>query len=151
MNFSDLPTSLRTALAERGYSAPTEVQSAVLDPEAQNRDLIVSAQTGSGKTVAFGIAIAGNLLVEHDKVPAPAAPLALVIAPTRELALQVSRELGWLYGEAGGRIATCVGGMNPSQERNALRSGATIVVGSRRPTGHPHIKHRCCCRHHGCH
>ena len=130
MNFSDLPTSLRTALAERGYSAPTEVQSAVLDPEAQNRDLIVSAQTGSGKTVAFGIAIAGNLLVEHDKVPAPAAPLALVIAPTRELALQVSRELGWLYGEAGGRIATCVGGMNPSQERNALRSGATIVVGT---------------------
>lgn len=130
MNFSDLPASLSTALTERGYSAPTDVQAAVLETEAHNRDLVVSAQTGSGKTVAFGLAIARDLLSQDDKVPAPAAPLALVIAPTRELALQVSRELAWLYGQAGGRIATCVGGMNPSQERKDLRSGATIVVGT---------------------
>ena len=57
-------------------------------------------------------------------------PLALVIAPTRELALQVSRELSWLYGKAGARIATCVGGMNPSQERRSLQAGASIVVGT---------------------
>ena len=130
MNFSHLPASLQTALAERGYSAPTDVQAAVLDPQAQDRDLVVSAQTGSGKTVAFGLALADELLGRDDRVPAPAAPLALVIAPTRELALQVSRELAWLYGKAGGRIATCVGGMNPSAERQALRAGATIVVGT---------------------
>ena len=93
MNFSHLPASLQTALAERGYSAPTDVQAAVLDPQAQDRDLVVSAQTGSGKTVAFGLALADELLGRDDRVPAPAAPLALVIAPTRELALQVSREL----------------------------------------------------------
>ena len=63
-------------------------------------------------------------------MPFAVAPLALVIAPTRELALQVSRELSWLYAKAGGRVATCVGGMNPSAERKALRSGATIVVGT---------------------
>ena len=130
MNFSDLPDTLQSALAERGYEAPTDVQAAVLEPEARGRDLVVSAQTGSGKTVAFGLAIARELIGDNGNVPAPAAPLALVIAPTRELALQVSRELDWLYGKAGGRIATCVGGMNPSHERNVLRSGATIVVGT---------------------
>ena len=130
MNFSDLPDTLQSALRERGYSAPTDVQAAVIEPEAQERDLVVSAQTGSGKTVAFGLAMANELLDGGDRVPFPAAPLALVIAPTRELALQVSRELAWLYGKAGGRIATCVGGMNPSAERKVLRSGATIVVGT---------------------
>ncbi|GAB5349713.1 DEAD/DEAH box helicase [Alteriqipengyuania sp. 357] len=130
MNFSDLPQTLATALAERGYDAPTDVQAAVLEPEAKGRDLVVSAQTGSGKTVAFGMAFAPELIGENGNVPSPGAPLALVIAPTRELALQVSRELAWLYGKAGARIATCVGGMNPSHERNVLRSGATIVVGT---------------------
>ncbi len=130
MTFAALPQTLQTALAEQGYTEPTDVQAAVLEPEAAGRDLVVSARTGSGKTVAFGLAMANDLLSEAGTVPAPRAPLALVIAPTRELALQVSRELAWLYRKAGGRIATCVGGMNPSQERQALRSGATIVVGT---------------------
>ncbi len=130
MNFSELPTTLQSALTERGYSEPTDVQAAVLKPEAKGRDLVVSAQTGSGKTVAFGLAFADQLIGDRGSVPPPGSPLALVIAPTRELALQVSRELAWLYGKAGARVATCVGGMNPSQERNALRSGATIVVGT---------------------
>ena len=130
MKFSALPDTLQTALTERGYSEPTDVQAAVLEPEAHGRDLVVSAQTGSGKTVAFGLAFARQLLGEGEKVPYPGAPLALVITPTRELALQVSRELSWLYAKAGGRVATCVGGMNPSAERKVLRSGATIVVGT---------------------
>ena len=130
MNFDALPDTLQTALTERGYSEPTDVQAAVLEPEAHGRDLVVSAQTGSGKTVAFGLAFSRQLLDDSGKVPFAGAPLALVITPTRELALQVSRELSWLYGKAGGRVATCVGGMNPSAERKALRSGATIVVGT---------------------
>ncbi len=130
MNFPPLPATLSAALAERDYAEATPVQAAVLEPEAQGRDLVVSAQTGSGKTVAFGLAMANELLGDDGKVPFAAAPLALVIAPTRELALQVSRELGWLYRAAGARIATCVGGMNPMQERTVLRSGATIVVGT---------------------
>ena len=130
MNFDALPDTLQTALTEQGYSEPTDVQAAVLEPEAHGRDLVVSAQTGSGKTVAFGLAFSRQLLDDSGKVPFAGAPLALVITPTRELALQVSRELSWLYGKAGGRVATCVGGMNPSAERKALRSGATIVVGT---------------------
>ncbi|HEU0043117.1 DEAD/DEAH box helicase [Sphingomonas sp.] len=129
MPFTTLPQPLAEALTARGYSEPTPVQAAVLQPDAQGRDLLVSAQTGSGKTVAFGIAIAGQLLTD-DKLPPAAAPLALVVAPTRELALQVSRELLWLFGPAGGRISTCVGGMDAAKERRSLAHGAHIVVGT---------------------
>ncbi|MDE2620224.1 MAG: DEAD/DEAH box helicase [Sphingomonadales bacterium] len=129
MPFSTLPSLLGDALAARGYAAPTAVQAAVLEPEATGRDLIVSAQTGSGKTIAFGLAFADELLADGALPPA-GSPLALVIAPTRELALQVSRELEWLYAQAGGRIATCVGGMDPGRERRTLSYGAHIVVGT---------------------
>ena len=103
MTFPDLPAGLAEALAERGYEAPTPVQAAVLEPAAHGRDLVVSAQTGSGKTVAFGLAFAAQVLGEDGRVRSTGAPAALVIAPTRELALQVSRELGWLYQKAGAR------------------------------------------------
>ena len=130
MPFDTLPPLIGKALADRGYTDLTPVQSAVIEDKAQGRDLIVSAQTGSGKTVAFGLAMAGALLAETQNGAPTQAPLMLVIAPTRELALQVSRELGWLYASAGLRIATCVGGMDASKERRALRSGPTIVVGT---------------------
>ena len=130
MPFIDLPTNLSDALAERGYDTPTPVQEAVLQPSAKARDLIVSAQTGSGKTIAFGLAFAAEVLDENGRVRSSGSPLALVIAPTRELALQVSQELDWLYRPAGARIASCVGGMNPQQERRVLKGGATIVVGT---------------------
>jgi ATP-dependent RNA helicase DeaD len=130
MPFSNLPPLLSEALAARGYAAPTAVQAAVIEAEAHGRDLIVSAQTGSGKTVAFGLAMANELLGEEGRVVPSREPLALIIAPTRELALQVSRELMWLYGNAGARIATCVGGMDASKERRNLSYGAHIVVGT---------------------
>ncbi|MEL7317558.1 MAG: DEAD/DEAH box helicase [Pseudomonadota bacterium] len=130
MSFTSLPPVLGEALADRGYEQPTSVQAAVIAPDAAGRDLIVSAQTGSGKTVAFGIALADDLLGRLDGASMSERPLALIIAPTRELALQVSRELGWLYAKAGLRIATCVGGMDASKERRALRSGPAIVVGT---------------------
>ena len=129
MTFPDVTPLLAEALTAHGYTALTPVQASVIEPGAKGRDLIVSAQTGSGKTVAFGLAIADELLAEAT-LPVAAAPLALVIAPTRELALQVSRELIWLYAKAGARIATCVGGMDPSKERRALSHGAHIVVGT---------------------
>ncbi|MBB5987033.1 DEAD/DEAH box helicase [Sphingobium lignivorans] len=130
MSFSNLPLVLGDALSEHGYTAPTAVQATVLEAEAHGRDLIVSAQTGSGKTVAFGLALASDLLGDDGLMPPPGKPLALIIAPTRELALQVSREFIWLYGKAGARIATCVGGMDASRERRALNHGAHIVVGT---------------------
>jgi ATP-dependent RNA helicase DeaD len=118
---------LDAALVARDYLEPTEVQSAVLQPDAEGRDLLVSARTGSGKTVAFGLA-AASTLIPDGAMPAPGAPIALVIAPTRELALQVQTELAWLY--AGARIASCVGGMDVRREARLLSAGCHIVVGT---------------------
>jgi len=120
--------TLADALSKRGYDALTPVQQAVTAPELEGRDLLVSAQTGSGKTVAFGLAIAPTLLGDAPAFGPAGDPLALVIAPTRELALQVRRELEWLYGEAGAVIASCVGGMDIRTERRALGQGAHVVV-----------------------
>ena len=120
--------ALADAIQARGYDTLTPVQQACADPALDGRDLLVSAQTGSGKTLGFGIAIANNLLGDAEKFDRAGAPLALVIAPTRELALQVKRELEWLYAQAGAVIASTVGGMDMRDERRALDRGAHIVV-----------------------
>jgi len=127
-----LPTSppLARALAERNFDRLTQVQTAVLAEDADRRDLLVSAQTGSGKTVAYGLAIANNLLDGAERFERAAAPLALIVAPTRELALQVHRELAWLYQHADARVVSCVGGMDPRREQRELAAGAHIVVGT---------------------
>ena len=130
MPFPDLNPALTRALAARDYLEPTDVQSAVLVPEAMGRDLLVSAQTGSGKTVAFGLAVAPTLLPDGERFGTPGAPLALAIAPTRELAMQVKAELTWLYADTGARIASCVGGMDARAEARMLAQGVHIVVGT---------------------
>lgn len=121
---------LTQALTERAYTDLTSVQTAVLDPRAQQRDLLVSAQTGSGKTVAYGLAMSATLLGEDTALGPAGDPLALVVAPTRELALQVHAELSWLYRYAGGQVVSCVGGMDPRAEARTLARGAHIVVGT---------------------
>ncbi|MFZ4532030.1 MAG: DEAD/DEAH box helicase [Alsobacter sp.] len=130
MPFPPTHPALARALADKAYLEPTPVQAAVLDERTGGRDLLVSAQTGSGKTVAYGLALATTLLGEVDRFERAEAPLALVVAPTRELAMQVHRELEWLYAPAGGRIVTCVGGMDVRKEQRALEAGAHIVVGT---------------------
>ena len=122
--------AIAKALQKRGYETLTPVQLAMLDPALEAADALVSAQTGSGKTVAFGMAMARTLLDDGEKFGRAAAPLALVIAPTRELAMQVKRELDWLYAEADAVITSCVGGMDIRAERRSLERGAHIVVGT---------------------
>jgi ATP-dependent RNA helicase DeaD len=128
--------ALLGALAARGFDQPTPVQSAVLAEELRGRDLLVSSRTGSGKTVAFGLALAEQLLPggrngsDPELQPEAGQPVALVIAPTRELALQVSSELSWLYAKAGARVVSCVGGREIAREARALRDGAHLVVGT---------------------
>ena len=128
--FEGVIPALEQALTKRGYSALTPVQKAVLAPELSGADALVSAQTGSGKTVAFGLAMAPGLLDGAERFSHAASPLALVVAPTRELALQVKRELDWLYEITGASIVSCVGGMDMRTERRALERGAHIVVGT---------------------
>jgi ATP-dependent RNA helicase DeaD len=120
--------ALADALAAQGYTDLTPVQQAVTDPALADQDLLVSAQTGSGKTVGFGLAIGPTILPEDGQFGPAGRPVALIIAPTRELALQVKRELQWLYAATGAVLASCVGGMDFRDERRALERGAQIVV-----------------------
>jgi ATP-dependent RNA helicase DeaD len=125
-DLAEAPQALRDPLLRRGFTALTPIQTAVLDPELQNRDLRLSSQTGSGKTVALGF-----LLADHV---APSAegrgPFAIVLVPTRELAAQVQSELAWLFADLKARVISVTGGMNPYPERKALEAGAEVVVGT---------------------
>jgi ATP-dependent RNA helicase DeaD len=130
-SFEDLlGPALAGALEKRGFTALMPVQRAMLAPELAGRDLRVSSQTGSGKTVAIGLAI--RALAEG---PAPAEngvarPRALVVVPTRELAKQVEEELSWLYAPLKARVASATGGANFRDERRAFAAGPAVVVGT---------------------
>jgi ATP-dependent RNA helicase DeaD len=128
--FPGIPATLERALTAQGYKEPTPVQAAVLEAHALGKDLLVSAQTGSGKTVAFGLAAAPTLLDGVPRFGRADRPLALAIAPTRELAQQVAKELTWLYAETGAVVVSCVGGMDARREQRQLAQGAHIVVGT---------------------
>ncbi len=130
MNIEGVIPALGQALIERGYTELTPVQKAVVAAELGDADALVSAQTGSGKTVAYGIALGPTLLGDENRFSRCSAPLALIVAPTRELALQIKRELDWLYKETGAVVASCVGGMDMRAERRALMRGSHIVVGT---------------------
>jgi superfamily II DNA/RNA helicase len=139
VTFIQTDPALARALADRNYTSPTPVQSAVLASETQDGDILVSAQTGSGKTIAYGLAIASTVLGDAERAADAREPVALIVAPTRELALQVERELAWLYKYASARIVACVGGMDARLERRKLSEGAQIVVGT---PGSPARSHR---------
>jgi ATP-dependent RNA helicase DeaD len=126
-----LGPALTAALDKRGFTDLTPVQLAVLDPKLGGRDLRISSQTGSGKTVAIGFTLR-DLFDEPVTIAGAgvARPRAIVIAPTRELARQVEQELGWLYAERGVRATAVTGGTSYRDERRALGAGPGIVVGT---------------------
>jgi ATP-dependent RNA helicase DeaD len=133
MTFSDLKLhpALAAALDARGYHTPTPVQAAVLAADCRGRDLLVSSQTGSGKTVAFGAALAESLLAPGEtRVPHGPKPIALVIVPTRELAAQVREELRWLFHSAHLRLASFTGGTPVGGDLKALQRGVELAIGT---------------------
>ncbi|HSY22087.1 MAG TPA: DEAD/DEAH box helicase [Polyangiaceae bacterium] len=124
-----LGPELSSALFKKGYTALTAVQSAVLDPELSGRDLRITSQTGSGKTVAIGLTLREFLQSEPGDA-APPWPRGLVVAPTRELAKQVEEELSWLYEPLGVRVVAVTGGASYRDERRALAGNPGVVVGT---------------------
>ncbi|MGK4003398.1 DEAD/DEAH box helicase [Sorangium sp. So ce1036] len=135
-----LPAPLAGALARRGFTSLTPVQQAVLAPDLDGRDLRISSQTGSGKTVAVGLALAPRLeralagraaAAGPDGAPrSAAAPAAVIIAPTRELAAQIAGELGWLLGPLGARVACVTGGTSFGAEARSLRRDPLVIAGT---------------------
>src|SRR5689334_15693035 len=105
-----LGPALAGALEKRGFTELTSVQKTVLDPAHAGRDLRITSQTGSGKTVAIGFALRDLVVEEARAQSGIARPRAIVVAPTRELAKQVEEELSWLYAPLHARVASATGG-----------------------------------------
>jgi ATP-dependent RNA helicase DeaD len=123
--FSDLNLSEATirAITEMGFEEPTPIQKLAIPPAIEGRDVIGQAQTGTGKTASFGIPIV-------EKIFSGKKPQALVVVPTRELALQVSGELGALARFRKCSVVTVYGGASIVEQIRALRQGTNIVVGT---------------------
>jgi ATP-dependent RNA helicase RhlE len=124
-NFSDLITSpvLRRNLAEAKFVTPTPIQAQAIPPALLGSDLIATAQTGTGKTLAFALPILESLLKTQGK-----GAQALVLSPTRELAMQIHETFALAARGSGIRSAVVVGGMSERTQLNALRQGAQIIV-----------------------
>src|SRR5690606_16701743 len=110
---------------ELGYVHPTPVQRAVYEPATRGRDLVVQARTGTGKTAAFGLPLIDAVVRRKDPVVQ-----AIVLCPTRELALQVTRELDALGKYRGIRTVAVYGGAPMPRQVAQIREGAQILVGT---------------------
>ncbi|MBL9026691.1 MAG: DEAD/DEAH box helicase [Myxococcales bacterium] len=125
--FDVLPLSdeVRRALAEVGYTHPTPVQVAVWEPATRGKDAVVQARTGTGKTASFGLPI-----VDHIVRRSTAAVQALVLCPTRELALQVAAELERLGKHRDVKILPIYGGASMERQISGIQAGAQVVAGT---------------------
>lgn len=118
-----IPTNLATFLEELGFTAPFEVQSATIPDAIAGRDIAARAPTGSGKTLAFGL----PLLMRVEGAQ-PRRPLGLVLAPTRELAEQIRRDLEPIAHAGGRSVAAVYGGVGYDQQRRALARGVDVLI-----------------------
>ena len=123
--FSDwnLDSRIADAISSKGWKNPTEIQVESIPVARQGRDVVGQARTGSGKTAAFGIPII-------EAASASGQPQAIILCPTRELAVQVAEELTWLQGESGLSIQTVYGGTDIEKQAKELQSGSDIIVGT---------------------
>ena len=125
-SFDDLNLSepVRRGIADRGYTKPTPVQAATLGPIVAGKDVIVRSKTGTGKTAAFGIPMLERIPSGRRK------PSAIVLCPTRELALQVAQEIEALAKHKDLSVVAIYGGASMGDQLDKLRAGAEIVVGT---------------------
>ncbi|MCB0190665.1 MAG: DEAD/DEAH box helicase [Anaerolineae bacterium] len=122
-SFSLHPELVQT-VADLGYTTPTPIQAAIIPTMMTGQDIIAQSQTGTGKTAAFSLPILHNLEANQDHVQ------ALVLAPTRELAMQVAQAM-YQYGRAiNVRVLPVYGGQSYSRQINRLKKGIDVVVGT---------------------
>lgn len=129
--FADLgvPTTLLDVLAADGITVPTPIQAATLPDSLEGRDVLGRGRTGSGKTYAFGLPLVARLVAGgSSRRPAPKRPRALVLAPTRELATQISATVTPLAEAVGLRTTTVFGGVGQGPQVTALRNGVDVLI-----------------------
>jgi ATP-dependent RNA helicase DeaD len=128
--FTFVPAPLAAAMRERGFTTLTKIQAAVLEQRQTGANLRMSSETGSGKTAAIGLVLADALLPEAGQQQARrAGPAAILITPTRELAMQVCAELGWLFSKVPGvEVEVVTGGVDIRGDRRRLSRRPQILV-----------------------
>ncbi|MBV6702226.1 DEAD/DEAH box helicase [Kitasatospora aureofaciens] len=125
----DMPAALLRTLARQGVTAPFPIQAATLPNSLAGRDVLGRGRTGSGKTIAFGLAVLARTAARAAGRKAdPGSPLALVLVPTRELAQQVTEALTPYAHAVRLRMATVVGGESIGRQSQVLNRGAEVVV-----------------------
>ncbi len=127
--FSDLSLSqlLKTNLTRNGFNTPTPVQAAAIEPALAGRNLVATAQTGTGKTLAFVLPVLESLAkLGSQRKPAPIH--ALILSPTRELAQQIDETLTKMAAGSGVRAALVVGGLSEKSQLQSVRKGAQVVI-----------------------
>ncbi len=123
----DLIAPLKRALAEEKYSTPTPIQAQTIPAALEGRDILGCAQTGTGKTAAFALPIL-NELGQHSRKAAPNRPLVLVLAPTRELAIQIGESFATYGKHLRLRHVLVYGGVGQGNQVRALARGAHVLV-----------------------
>jgi len=124
--FSELSLSplLKANLSRNGFDAPTAIQAAAIGPALAGRDLIATAQTGTGKTLAFVLPVIQSLASKglHSGIR------TVILSPTRELALQINDTFVKMAAGSGLRAAVVVGGLSEQSQLQAIRKGAQVVI-----------------------
>lgn len=120
----DLSPEVMKAVSKMGFEEATPIQAATIPLSLQNRDVIGQAQTGTGKTAAFGIPLVEKIDMNNDAVQ------AIVVAPTRELAIQVSEELYKIGSTKRVRVLPIYGGQDIERQIRALKKHPHIIVGT---------------------
>jgi ATP-dependent RNA helicase RhlE len=125
-NFSELPLSLvlQGNLAQQGLTRPTPVQAQAIPPQLAGRDVVVTAQTGTGKTLAFVL----PLLEQLSRQKINPGVNALILSPTRELAIQTYETFTKFAEGTGLRAAAVVGGVSEQKQLQAIRKGANVLI-----------------------
>ena len=129
MSISKIKNSIiSNNLLSRGFTELSDIQNKILDIYENKKDLLVTSQTGSGKTIAYFLSIQDEISLK--KVKENSSPSVLIIAPTRELAIQVYEEAIWVFKDENINVVTTIGGMDIKKERKNLLTKFSLLIGT---------------------
>ena len=129
MSISKIKNSfISNNLLSRGFTELSDIQNKILDVYQNKKDLLVTSQTGSGKTIAYFLSIQDEISL--NKVKEKSSPSVLIIAPTRELAIQVYEEALWVFKSENINVVTTIGGMDIKKERKNLLTKFSLLIGT---------------------
>jgi ATP-dependent RNA helicase RhlE len=129
-SFSDFPLSalLKSNLSKHGFVQPTPIQELAIEPALAGRDVVATAQTGTGKTLAFVLPLIHHISSEASQPGAQSGIRAVILSPTRELAIQISEVFAKMAAGSGIRAAVAVGGLSERVQLQAIRKGAQVLI-----------------------